>query len=188
MTTKEGLDHLFTDEQLKNIRKLIACNYGTFKMEDGIERLAAWFEYEGKKGQKLSTPPIELSKEFLESFVNYIYEKGILVNHIQEPIIQTEETPKTKILEKLDCYVKECKRISETAKNRCMDSYADFGGTVGRIYDWQIADYVKKHLRFIDRFNLKRVTSAVMYGFCILSKNCDEPNSKKKNWKFYKDI
>ena len=61
-------------------------------------------------------------------------------------------------------------------------------GDVGRVYDHQVADYTKKHLSFFDRFNMQKVAAANMYSFEILSKSVEEPDIKKKNWKYYKDV
>lgn len=69
-----------------------------------------------------------------------------------------------------------------------MDSYADFGGDIGKIYDWQVADYAKKHLRFIDRFNMRKVSTAIQWSFSILSKSLEEPNIKNGKWKFFRDF
>mgnify|MGYP006988985008 CR=1 FL=1 len=67
-------------------------------------------------------------------------------------------------------------------------TYADFGGDVGREYDYQVADYTKKHLRFFDRFNMYKVVAATQYSFSILSKSIEEPDPGKKNWKYFKDV
>ena len=72
-------------------------------------------------------------------------------------------------------------------KNWWMDTYADFGDEVGKVYDYQVADYAKKHLRFLDRFNMRKVGAAMMYSFEILSKSTEEPDLKK-NWKYFKDF
>lgn len=68
------------------------------------------------------------------------------------------------------------------------NSYADFGDDVGLVYDYQVADYTKKHMRFIDRFNFRKVAGAMFHSFSILSKSIEEPNIGKKNWKYYKDV
>ena len=67
-------------------------------------------------------------------------------------------------------------------------TYADFGETVGKVYDYQVADYTKKHLRFFDRFNMRKVAAANAYSFSILSKSIEEPDVNKKNWKYFKDV
>ena len=88
--------------------------------------------------------------------------------------------------------VKECvKAVDKKIKDKKVDywymtSYADFGGDVGRVYDYQVADYAKKHLRFIDRFNFRKVGAAVVGSFEILSKSIEDPYPNK-NWKFYRD-
>lgn len=66
-------------------------------------------------------------------------------------------------------------------------TYADFGGDVGKVYDYQVAEHLKKHMRFFDRFNLGKVAAATQYSFAILSGSLEEPSSKK-NWKYFKDV
>lgn len=68
------------------------------------------------------------------------------------------------------------------------DTYADFGGTIGKVYDHQIASYTKKHMSLLDRLNLRKVVAASMYSFGILSGSIEEPNPGKKNWKYFKDV
>lgn len=68
------------------------------------------------------------------------------------------------------------------------DTYADFEGSVGRVYDHQVAAYTKKHMRFLDRFNIRKVVAASMYSFGILSGSVEEPDPGKKNWKYFKDV
>lgn len=60
------------------------------------------------------------------------------------------------------------------------DGYADFGDF--KVYDKDVADYVKAHLRFQDRFDIRKITEAVLLAFSILSKSVEEP--EEKNWKF----
>ena len=64
-------------------------------------------------------------------------------------------------------------------KRRYYDGYADFGDF--KVYDKDVAVYVKKHLRFFDRFDIQKVTEAVLYSFSILSKSVEPPEG---NWKF----
>lgn len=59
--------------------------------------------------------------------------------------------------------------------------YADFG--TFKVYDKDVAKYVKKHLRFVDRFNIHKITESVLLSFSILSGSC-EPPAKGDNWKF----
>jgi hypothetical protein len=58
--------------------------------------------------------------------------------------------------------------------------YATFADRV--VYDKDVALFVKKHLRLIDRFDIRKITEASLYAFSILSGSCDAP--KGKNWKF----
>ena len=67
-------------------------------------------------------------------------------------------------------------------------SYSDFCDGRGELYDYEVADYTKRHMRFFDRLNIRKVTSAAMWSFEILSKSTEEPCKGKKNWKFYKDF
>ena len=93
-------------------------------------------------------------------------------------------------MEKIDTWMKKATRFpgSNDTKKWYMDSYADFGGSVGKVYDYQVADYAKKHLRFIDRFNLRKVATAMIWSFSILSQSIEEPNIKNGKWKFYVDF
>ena len=92
-------------------------------------------------------------------------------------------------MEQIDTFIKKITRYPGNGdkKKWYMDSYADFGGNVGKVYDYQVADYAKKHLRFFDRFNLRKVATAMMWSFSILSKSVEEPNIKNGKWKFYVD-
>ena len=65
-------------------------------------------------------------------------------------------------------------------------TYAEFSDGL-RVYDRQVAEYTKQHLRFIDRFNLKKVVAAANWSFSILSKSCEAP-SKDDNWKYFIDV
>lgn len=67
-----------------------------------------------------------------------------------------------------------------------MDGYAVFTEQPNnRVYDYEVADYVKKHMRFIDRLSMRKVSSAMAYAFAILSKSTEEPKELKNNkWKF----
>ena len=69
-----------------------------------------------------------------------------------------------------------------------MKGYADFGGDIGRIYAYQIADYTKKHMRLIDRLDFRKVGAAMLYSLSILSHSVEEPNLKNGNWKYFRDV
>ena len=66
-------------------------------------------------------------------------------------------------------------------------THYNYGGD-GKVYDHQVASYTKKHMRLIDRFNLRKVVAATMYSFGILSGSVEEPKTGKKNWKYFRDI
>ncbi len=51
-----------------------------------------------------------------------------------------------------------------------------------RVYDADVAKYVKKHLKFIDRFDIRKVSEATLYAFSILSGSVEPP--KENKWKF----
>ena len=77
---------------------------------------------------------------------------------------------------------------NDEKRNWWKDSYADFGEDIGKVYDWQVADYTKKHMTFFDRLNLRKVAAAMGYSFSILSKSVEEPVLDKKNWKYFRDF
>ena len=65
-------------------------------------------------------------------------------------------------------------------EKKCSDGYADFGN--GEIlYDKDVADFVKKHLRVVDRFNVRKVCEATLQAFAMLQSHEEIP---KGNWKF----
>lgn len=55
------------------------------------------------------------------------------------------------------------------------DSYADFGDF--RIYDEDLAKFVKKRLRFLDRLNLTKVVQSAQVAFTLMA-NHEENNPK----------
>ena len=79
------------------------------------------------------------------------------------------------------------KKNVKTKKNKYwMDTYSEWDdGT--RLYDWQVADYTRKHMRLIDRLSMRKVAAAMMHSFSILSKSTEEPKLKK-NWKYFRDF
>lgn len=81
-----------------------------------------------------------------------------------------------------DGYKKGYPQTDNKKKNdKYWDGWCDFGD--GRIvYDKDIAEYAKKHLKLRDRLDIRKVTEAVMYSFSILSGSVEPP--KGKNWKF----
>ena len=69
-----------------------------------------------------------------------------------------------------------------------MTTYSAFGGSVVKVFDYQLADYTKKHMRFIDRLNFRKVGAAMQMSVLILSKGIEEPNIKNGKWKYFKDF
>lgn len=66
-------------------------------------------------------------------------------------------------------------------ESKYWDGYATFAD--GRVvYDRDVAEYVKKHLKASDRLDIRKITEAVLYSFSILSGSVEPP--KKRNWKF----
>lgn len=59
------------------------------------------------------------------------------------------------------------------------ENYAEF--EFGKIYDKDVAEFVKQHLSFKDRFDLRKVVEATMIGFTMLVNN-DIPEG---NWLFF---
>lgn len=61
-----------------------------------------------------------------------------------------------------------------------MEGYSKYAdGTV--IYDYEVADHVKKHLHFVDRFDIRKVVSAALLSHCLLDGSVEEPEG---NWKY----
>ena len=78
------------------------------------------------------------------------------------------------------------KKNAKTKEKPWMETYSEWAdGTC--VYDWELADYTRKHMRLFDRLNMRKVASAMMYSFSILSKSVEEPKLKK-NWKYYRDF
>ena len=89
-----------------------------------------------------------------------------------------------------NCHVKGSKefRGQRLRKDKWyMTTYSQFSEPIGKIFDYQVADYTKKHLSFFDRFNIRKVTAAVLTSHAIMSNSCDEPNLKNGKWKYFKD-
>lgn len=59
----------------------------------------------------------------------------------------------------------------------------------GRVFsDKELSKFVRKHLRLIDRLDIRRITEAVLISHNIFLEEM-EVVTKKKNWKFYgKDV
>lgn len=66
-------------------------------------------------------------------------------------------------------------------KTKYSDGYATFADGK-RVYDKDVALLVKKHLKLVDRFNIRKIAEAALLGFSILSGSVETP--KKRNWKF----
>lgn len=56
------------------------------------------------------------------------------------------------------------------------DGYADFGDF--KVYDRDVAKYVSEHLHFYDRFNIFKITEAVLLAFSILGGFVEPPKGK----------
>ena len=66
-------------------------------------------------------------------------------------------------------------------KRKYGDGFAKFeDGTV--VHDKDVATFVKKHLRFVDRFDIRKVVESTLLAFDILSGRLEKPT--KENWKF----
>lgn len=69
-------------------------------------------------------------------------------------------------------------------ENRYFNGYADYPG-VGKIYDKDVARYAAKHLRWYDRFDIRKVTEAVLYSQMILMGVAKpEEFGNDEHWKF----
>lgn len=69
--------------------------------------------------------------------------------------------------------VKKCKRLGYN------DGCAKFADRI--VYDKDVALFVEKHLRFIDRFNVRKIAESALISFSMLSGSVDIPKGK---WKF----
>ena len=80
---------------------------------------------------------------------------------------------------------KKCKRTDELY----LDGYAEFDPPIGKVYHKDVAKYVIKHTRFIDRLNPYKMVVATFMSFDILNGALEEPKTKNgKKWKFFPDI
>ena len=61
------------------------------------------------------------------------------------------------------------------------DCYADYPG-VGKVYDKDVADFVVKHLRFIDFFNPKKIAVAAIYAQLMLFGVEEMPKDPNFKW------
>jgi hypothetical protein len=60
--------------------------------------------------------------------------------------------------------------------SKTIDGYADFGDF--KVYDRDVAKYVNEHLHFYDRFNIFKITEAVLLAFSILCGAIEPPKGK----------
>lgn len=88
------------------------------------------------------------------------------------------------MLKKIKKLISDWWNKSDIWYSRYGDGYADYPG-VGIVYDKDVAEYAKKHLRLIDRLDMRKVAEAVIASQGILF-GVDNPNeyTDKKNWKF----
>lgn len=67
-------------------------------------------------------------------------------------------------------------------KNDLEDSYADFGDF--KIYDKDLAKFVKKRLRFFDRFNLAKVVQSTQIAFTLMANHAEnDPKNYLPYWR-----
>lgn len=66
-------------------------------------------------------------------------------------------------------------------KSRYSEGWADYPG-VGRIYDADVAKFVKKHTHWWDRLDYHKMCDCAQLAFGMLADCIEKP--KKKNWKF----
>lgn len=63
------------------------------------------------------------------------------------------------------------------------DGWADFGDF--KIYDSEVADFLKKHMRLIDRLDVEKVVAAAFYVFTLIQEDRQgKEKLKSGNWKF----
>ena len=78
------------------------------------------------------------------------------------------------------------KKFAKKLKKLPVDGYADFGDM--KVYDKDVGNYTRQHMRFIDWLDPEKVATAMMYSFSILSKSVEEPDIKNGKWKYFKDF
>jgi len=67
-------------------------------------------------------------------------------------------------------------------KKELEENYALFEG-IGKIYDEDVYQHVKRHSRLIDRINPRKMVLMTFYSFDFLNHSLDEP--KNKNFKYF---
>ena len=73
---------------------------------------------------------------------------------------------------------------SDVWPERYGDNWADYPG-VGKVYDKDVANFAKRHLRLIDRLDVRKVTeAAIMSQDILFGLFTEDELPKKKNWKF----
>lgn len=85
------------------------------------------------------------------------------------------------------CLVTPAAKKTKKNSKPWLNGYADFGGDIGKIFDKDVADYTRKHLRIVDRFSIRKIVAAAMVSFDILNGSIEEPKIKNGKWKFYKN-
>ena len=66
---------------------------------------------------------------------------------------------------------------------KCEKRYVTF--TDGRrLYDYQVASFAWKHMKFFDRFSIEKFTTAVLVSFVILQSESIDPDFNHNDWKF----
>lgn len=59
-----------------------------------------------------------------------------------------------------------------------LTGYADFGGTVGRIYDEDVYQFIREHSNFLQRLNPRKLLDMYNIAFCMLSGSIATPEGK----------
>jgi len=64
--------------------------------------------------------------------------------------------------------------------NRYSEGYAEFPEK--RVYDKDLAEFVLKHTKFLDRFDLHKTVDSASTAFCMMEGSIEMP--KEDDWKF----
>lgn len=64
------------------------------------------------------------------------------------------------------------------------EGYIDYPG-VGKIYDSDVYDLIRKHSRIIDRISRSKMVEMSLLGQCVLMGIFENVDPKDMTWKFY---